>query len=211
MVSEYQLLFCTLLTLTAFSAIYLYKSKKKLNKFFVYLAITTTLVGYGLIVESNELLISTPITSTNATYYNVQFAPGPATTKLITDTISKANKNIYLAAYYFTSQAIADSLIAANARGVEIKVVLDKSQASRRDSKYEQLLMAGIPTKIDKQYQIMHNKFMIIDGEIVETGSFNYTESAEKRNAENVLVIYHNPELAQHYYNAWQKLWDESE
>jgi phosphatidylserine/phosphatidylglycerophosphate/cardiolipin synthase-like enzyme len=47
----------------------------------------------------------------------------------------------------------------------------------------------GIPVKIDAQHAIAHNKVMIIDGETVITGSFNFTKAAEENNAENLLVI----------------------
>jgi phosphatidylserine/phosphatidylglycerophosphate/cardiolipin synthase-like enzyme len=51
------------------------------------------------------------------------------------------------------------------------------------------LTNAGIPTYIDDKHAIAHNKIMIIDREIVVTGSFNFTKAAEEKNAENVLII----------------------
>ena len=57
----------------------------------------------------------------------------------------------------------------------------------------------------------MHDKYLVIDGKTVETGSFNYTASAERRNAENVVVINDNRELAKKFMENWQKLWDEAE
>ena len=57
----------------------------------------------------------------------------------------------------------------------------------------------------------MHNKFMVIDSATVQTGSFNYTNSAEHKNAENVLVLRDNPEIASRYLKEWQRLWDESQ
>ncbi|WP_323169504.1 phospholipase D-like domain-containing protein [Pantoea agglomerans] len=56
----------------------------------------------------------------------------------------------------------------------------------------------------------MHNKFIVTDGSAVETGSFNYTSSAEKRNAENALVITGEPETAQQYQTEFNRLWNES-
>jgi phosphatidylserine/phosphatidylglycerophosphate/cardiolipin synthase-like enzyme len=57
---------------------------------------------------------------------------------------------------------------------------------------------------------IMHDKFVVVDGETVETGSFNYTASASSRNAENVIVL-HEPAVAQRYGQEWDRLWAESE
>ena len=56
----------------------------------------------------------------------------------------------------------------------------------------------------------MHDKFIVVDGQLVETGSFNFTSSAESRNAENVLVL-HDPVVAQRYGQEWGRLWAESE
>ncbi len=60
-------------------------------------------------------------------------------------------------------------------------------------------------------YSIMHNKFIVADGSAVETGSFNYTSSAEKRNAENALVIKNEPSIARRYQAEFNRLWNESE
>ena len=60
-----------------------------------------------------------------------------------------------------------------------------------------------MPVQIDDKHQIAHNKIMIIDGETVITGSFNFTKSAEEHNAENLLVI-RSKELAAKYAANWQ-------
>jgi len=60
-----------------------------------------------------------------------------------------------------------------------------------------------IRVKIDTQHAIAHNKVMIIDGETVITGSFNFTKAAEENNAENLLVI-RDKKLAERYTRNWQ-------
>ena len=62
---------------------------------------------------------------------------------------------------------------------------------------------AKIVTLIDGAHAIAHNKVMVIDGETVITGSFNFTTAAEQRNAENLLVI-HDRALAARYTENWQ-------
>lgn len=62
---------------------------------------------------------------------------------------------------------------------------------------------AGISTKIDAVHPIAHNKIMIIDGEIVITGSSNFTKEAEEKNAENLLAIRDNA-LAAKYIENWK-------
>jgi phosphatidylserine/phosphatidylglycerophosphate/cardiolipin synthase-like enzyme len=61
-----------------------------------------------------------------------------------------------------------------------------------------------VPVLIDAIHAIAHNKVMVIDGKMVITGSFNFTNSAEERNAENLLVI-RDRVLAERYEQNWQK------
>ncbi|WP_438819374.1 phospholipase D-like domain-containing protein [Klebsiella pneumoniae] len=70
-------------------------------------------------------------------------------------------------------------------------------------------LQQCLPVHLNGRYAIMHNKFMVIDGKNVQTGSFNYTASAVSRNAENVLLIEDAPQLAETYQREFNRLWDE--
>jgi phosphatidylserine/phosphatidylglycerophosphate/cardiolipin synthase-like enzyme len=143
--------------------------------------------------------------------YEVAFSPRGGGTELIVKAISEARQSIKVAAYSFTSKPIAQALVDAHKKGIEIEVVLDKSQNSERYTSATFLANMGVPVRIDSHYAIMHNKFMVIDEKSVQLGSFNYTKAAEEKNAENVLVIRNNPQLATIYNKNWKKLWDESE
>ncbi len=101
-------------------------------------------------------------------------------------------------------------MVNAHQRGVDVKVVLDKRQNSTR-SLLSFLQENGIPTRINGHYAIMHNKFMIIDGNVLELGSFNYTKAAEEKNAENVIVMHNTPQVIEDYTRQWEKLWNEGE
>jgi phosphatidylserine/phosphatidylglycerophosphate/cardiolipin synthase-like enzyme len=89
--------------------------------------------------------------------------------------------------YSFTSPAIAKALADAKARGVNVEVILDKSQWTEKYSGATYLANHKIPVLIDDKHAIAHNKVMIIDGNTVITGSFNFTKAAEEKNAENVI------------------------
>jgi phosphatidylserine/phosphatidylglycerophosphate/cardiolipin synthase-like enzyme len=145
-------------------------------------------------------------------YTQTAFSPSPKTTALITRNIGQAENVVRIAAYSFTSQPVADALISAHEKGVDVKAVVDKTQANPRShSIVAQLAAAGIAVRVNRKHSIMHNKYMVIDGRTIQTGSFNYTANAEKRNAENIMVIRNNPSLAKTYLANWQTLWDESE
>ena len=83
-------------------------------------------------------------------------------------------------------------------------VILDKSQKKDGYSPATFFANQGIPAYIDSIHAIAHDKVMIIDQETVITGSFNFTKSAETKNAENVLII-RSSELAGLYRENWIK------
>ncbi|WP_126448258.1 phospholipase D family protein [Sulfuricystis multivorans] len=134
---------------------------------------------------------------------DVAFSPNGGATALVVKTIAGARKSILVQAYSFTSAPIAQALAQAKERGVDVRVILDKSQKSERYTVATYLANHSIPTWIDSDHAIAHNKVMVIDGDTVITGSFNFTKAAENDNAENVIVLRGNPELARIYINNW--------
>ena len=132
----------------------------------------------------------------------VFFSPQGGCTEAIVAELAKARSTIYVQAYSFTSDAIAKALLSAHKRGLRIRVILDKSQRTEKYSSADCLAHAGIETLIDDQHAIAHNKVMIIDEQVVITGSFNFTKAAENSNAENLLVI-RDPSLAAQYQENW--------
>jgi phosphatidylserine/phosphatidylglycerophosphate/cardiolipin synthase-like enzyme len=123
------------------------------------------------------------------------FSPHGGCTAVVVAELDRATGSIEVQAYSFTSAPIAQALVAAQGRGVKVTVVLDPSQRTEQNSKAETLVDAGVPTYIDPQHAIAHNKIMLIDGQTIVTGSFNFTNQAERANAENLLVIRDDPPL----------------
>ena len=157
------------------------------------------------------LMAAHPAAAKDDPSIEVAFSPHRGGTEAIVKLITEAKQTIRVAAYSFTSKDIAQALIEAHKRGVDVEAVLDKSNATAKYTSATFLANEGMPTRIDYQYAIMHNKFMVVDGVTVETGSFNYTKAAEEHNAENVLVLRNAPEVAKQYLARWQELWNESE
>jgi phosphatidylserine/phosphatidylglycerophosphate/cardiolipin synthase-like enzyme len=158
--------------------------------------------------EAALLLILTVIPA-SASDPRVVFSPHGGATELIVKTVLSARKSIRMAAYVFTSEPIAAALIEAHHRGVEIRIVVDGKESARDFNAISQVAQSGIEVRADWHYATMHDKFIVVDGRTVEEGSFNYTSAAEKRNAENVVVL-DNRRLAERYVREWEKLWAES-
>lgn len=141
---------------------------------------------------------------------DVAFSPDQGAEALILETIATAQKEIRVAAYSFTSPQITKALQEARRRGVDIKVVVDekgnKSKASKAAMNF--LVNANIPVRTISAYRIHHDKYMVIDGQTVETGSFNYSQSAARNNSENVVVIRNNADVANQYLQHWQSRWE---
>jgi phosphatidylserine/phosphatidylglycerophosphate/cardiolipin synthase-like enzyme len=140
----------------------------------------------------------------NNTPAQVCFSPKGGCTEAIISQIDKAKSEILVQAYSFTSAPIAKALLNAHKRGVKVEAILDKSQRREKYTSATFLANSGIPTFIDDRHAIAHNKIMVIDKEIVITGSFNFTKAAEEKNAENLLII-RNKALAKVYMENWYK------
>jgi phosphatidylserine/phosphatidylglycerophosphate/cardiolipin synthase-like enzyme len=133
----------------------------------------------------------------------VYFSPAGGATEAVVNVLNHATNLVLVQAYSFTSAPIAQALVAARRRGVKVQVILDKSQRTERYSEADFLQHNDIPTKIDAEHAIAHNKIMIIDGYLVLTGSFNFTRAAEDRNAENLLVV-NDSVLAKQFVSNWE-------
>ena len=136
--------------------------------------------------------------------WEVYFSPHGGATEAIVKELDKAKSTVLVQAYSFTSAPIAKALLNAHKRGVKVEVILDKSQRTQKYSSATFLSNQGISVKIDAQHAIAHNKVMVIDGETVITGSFNFTKAAEENNAENLLVI-GDKKLAERYTENWKE------
>lgn len=140
----------------------------------------------------------------------VHFSPNGGCCNAIASEIEKASRDIAVCTYYFTEDRLSDSLIKAKHRGIAIRIVLDKSQTSSKYSETNKFGKEGIEARIDSTHHIMHNKYCIIDSSTVITGSYNWTDSAEKENAENLIIIKGSPELAAKYLADFEKHWEHS-
>ena len=140
----------------------------------------------------------------------VYFSPDGGATRKLVSLIDSARKSVEVQAYSFTSRPLIRALITARRRGVAVTIILDRSHVERKNYRtrhwqrkisaaLQAFYSAGIPTYIDDRYLIAHNKIMLIDGQTITTGSFNFSYAAAHFNAENMLVIQGVPALFARY------------
>lgn len=140
----------------------------------------------------------------------VLFTPWDDAEAAIVATLGAARRSIRVQAYAFTSRAIAEALVAAHRRGVEVAVLADAEMNRRAEgNRITTLLAAGIPVAFETRYNAAHNKVVVVDPESADcavlTGSYNFTWSAQARNAENLLILRGNRPLARRYLENWQR------
>src|SRR5436190_15225003 len=127
--------------------------------------------------------------------------------------INSAKMSIDIMCFVFSSQPIAEALIAAHKRGVQVRVLLDNSFSSPgsiarwRYVPFKELKAAGMSCKYDNEEAKLHHKVIIVDNSQVMTGSFNLSNNAAKSNDENLLII-GSAEVASKYETEFEKLWN---
>ena len=139
-------------------------------------------------------------------YVTVLFSPEDECGRHILEHIDGAEHSMELAIYHITSRPLAQAIVRAKKRGVIVRVYVDGENANEQYSKVNYLKRSGISLKVEKGVGLMHNKFCIIDDAIVITGSYNWTNSADLKNDENVLII-NSDKVARKYRVQFEKYW----
>ncbi|HLV43595.1 MAG TPA: phospholipase D-like domain-containing protein, partial [Aggregatilineales bacterium] len=111
--------------------------------------------------------------------------------------IGEAQHTVDIAMFELDLVNLAEALIAAHERGVQVRVVYD-DEYTQDDGVIDLVIEAGIPATPDGRSAYQHNKFAVIDRHIVWTGSMNFTINDVYRNNNNVIVLV-SPEVAQNY------------
>lgn len=145
----------------------------------------------------------------------VLFTPWDDAEGELINAIGAARHSLQVQAFILTSRNIAVALEKAHRRGVRVEIVADGEQAAKNDnSQLDRLHDAGIPIWIEVRYASAHSKVMLIDAEgkepVVITGSYNFTYSAQARNAENLLLLRGNAPLAHAYLANWRRHRDDA-
>lgn len=127
---------------------------------------------------------------------------------VVVQALGEAQRTARVAAYAFTRSRIARAMGEAHERGVDIQIKMDSQQAEYPLAvrTIEWLRSKGIPVTLitmTGDYAAMHNKFIVIDEQVVLTGSFNFTTTAVTANWENMLRV-DSPEIAARFLAYWE-------
>ena len=158
-----------------------------LKRLLTLLAVFALGVGLGVAVTYHPTPALAPALYKAETY----FSPNGGVAANIIRAINNAKASIDLAIFDLTSNDIASSLEKAQRRGIKIRIIADSRQAKGHNSMIPVLANDQFSLKIThgEGRGIMHNKFAIFDGKLMVTGSYNWTNNAERYNYENAIFI----------------------
>jgi phosphatidylserine/phosphatidylglycerophosphate/cardiolipin synthase-like enzyme len=141
----------------------------------------------------------------------VRFSPHGGAEQLVVETLRRARERVHVAIYGLTSPAIEAALHDLARAGVRVVLKADHVQSAGKAqaAALERLAAAGATVQVSRMSRLLHDKFAVVDGRWVITGSFNWTASAENRNRENVLV-FDCPALAEAFEAEWEVITPDS-
>ncbi len=135
------------------------------------------------------------------------FSPGEACVNAIAGLLKQTRRTADICVFTITDNRIADAILDAHRRRVDVRIITDNDKAQDRGSDIHRLREAGIPVRVDRTSDHMHHKFAVFDESRVATGSYNWTRSAAEYNEENLVVAY-DTGLIRQFGDEFQKLWD---
>jgi phosphatidylserine/phosphatidylglycerophosphate/cardiolipin synthase-like enzyme len=158
-----------------------------------------------MVAVSVALVASACIAAAIPTTAEVYFSPNGGCQDAVLSQLRSARRSVDVAIYSFTANRVALVLDSAVERGVKVRVVMDRQQVASNNS-VAALLAEKLPLRIGAGGGLMHDKFAIVDDSVCVTGSYNWSDAAELKNDENLLVLA-SPALAKAYKDRFEIIW----
>ena len=161
-----------------------------------------------LLVAATFLACFAMILPGTASPAEVHFSPDGGIRRHLLRAIRESRQQIDLAVYHITSTELAQALVAAQARGVRVHILTDQEKARAGGPVMRIFRAAGLSVRTlgVSEHSLMHHKFAIFDDRVVATGSYNWTQTAERANYEN-LVMLEDREIVARYRREFDRLW----
>ncbi|MDE0010810.1 MAG: phospholipase D-like domain-containing protein [Candidatus Poribacteria bacterium] len=172
-------------------------------------------LAYNFVQEFRELFLDMEVGKpsggfltklSDGTQISTYFSPKNNTISPLLKEVQSAKTSIHFMAFSFTHDTLGEAMRACFESGVDVQGVFEKQQVDDRYSEYNAMKNAGVPVILDENRGAMHHKVIVIDGETVITGSYNFSKNAETRNNENLLIIKENREIAEAYLGEFERI-----
>jgi phosphatidylserine/phosphatidylglycerophosphate/cardiolipin synthase-like enzyme len=152
-----------------------------------------------------------PRVTIDGTPIDVYFSPDDGVQASFVDLVNNAQQSIYFMAFSFTADEIGEAVRARADEGVTVAGVMETEQVnSNIGTEFDPFNQARLEVLRDGNEGQMHHKVMIIDENTVILGSYNFTNSAEIKNDETLIVIY-NEEIAAQFMAEFQRVYAQAQ
>lgn len=156
--------------------------------------------------RTSPSVVAHPRVTVGKSVIETHFAAEGRVAGRVTEALNKANTSIHFMAFSFTHDGIGDVVAKKLTDKVTVRGVFEKTGSGTHYSEYGRLKALGADVRTDGNSKILHHKVFVIDGKTVITGSFNFSESADEKNDENLLII-EDPELAKQYLAEFDRVY----
>ena len=156
--------------------------------------------------SADRSVVYPQVTLSDGTQVFTYFSPDNDTISPLLKEIQSAETSIHFMAFSFTHDALGKAMCNRFEAGIKVQGVFEGRQVNNRYAEYERMKQAGLSVMLDENSGAMHHKVIVIDGETVVTGSYNFSKNAETRNSENLLIIKGNQEIGAAYIAEFQRI-----
>lgn len=148
-----------------------------------------------------------PTLDLDGTEVDTYFSPDDGVQNALVHLLNSAQESIFFLAYSFTSNQLGDIVREKAKAGLTVEGVMDAEQiVSNQGTEYDPFQQAGLMVREDGNEGLMHHKVFVVDRKIVAFGSYNFSQSAEKNNDENLIIVY-NEAIAQQFLQEFDRVW----
>jgi len=152
-----------------------------------------------------------PTVTIDGTRLDIYFSPDDGVLQGLVPLLDSAQQSIYFLAYSFTSNQLGDIVREKAAAGLTVAGVMDNEQVrTNQGTEFDPFRQADLDVRMDGIDGLMHHKVFIIDDKIVAFGSYNFSQSAEQNNDENLIIVY-NPDIAEQFMLEFQRVQQEAQ
>lgn len=152
-----------------------------------------------------------PTITIDGTRLDTYFSPDDGVLAALVPVLEGAQESIYFMAYSFTSNQLGDIVRRKAEKGLAVAGVMDEEQVhSNQGTEYDPFRQAKLDVRLDGIDGLLHHKVFIVDKKIVAFGSYNFSQSAEERNDENMIIVY-DPAIARQFLLEFQRVWEQAQ
>jgi phosphatidylserine/phosphatidylglycerophosphate/cardiolipin synthase-like enzyme len=152
-----------------------------------------------------------PTITIDETRIDTYFSPDDGVLAALVPVLESAEESIYFLAYSFTSNQLGEIIRQKADSDVTIAGVMDDEQVrSNQGTEFDPFRQADLNVRIDGIDGLMHHKVFIVYEKIVVMGSYNFSQNAEQRNDENILIIY-DPVIAEQFMFEFQRVYEQAQ